>query len=701
MSNTLQAIIEIAGVVSPTLGKSLQDAENKLGKVNKTSLLTKAAMVAGVAGIATFSAKAAKALTDLGTEYSQAMNQFAASTGTSGEKLKAAGEIAKNVYANNYGESLNDVTEALAEVNKMTGKTGEELQNVTESGIALRDTFGYEINESTRAASALMKNFGVDSEKAYNLIAYGAQNGADQNGDLLDTLNEYSVQYSALGLSADQFVQGLVKGSEEGVFSIDKVGDAVKEFNIRSKDGSDSSKQSFEAIGLNANEMFKKFAAGGDTANQAFFQVVEKLQAMEDPVKKNAAAVGLFGTQYEDLEQNILPILSGMKDATLDNVDAMNQIKDVKYNDLFSTLEGIKRKAQVAFIPLGEEMAKGLMELTPSIEDMMNSVIPMLVNFASVFGQVVMPPLKEIMKSVLPAISTLMQAIIPIISTLSTLLQPLMSVVQSFLPPILQLINTAIVPMIQQLSNLINLVIPPLLPLLNVLGSLFGSTLAGAVQSVVPIIGNISGALQGLIDFISGVFSLNLSTALSGITGLFSNIFGGLVGIVKAPFNAIIGAINGFFSGLSKVKIPDWVPGVGGKGINISPLPYLATGGFTTGPSIAGEAGQEAVISFARRYRNDNIGYWAEAGERLGIFNSQDGLLNGNDNQSLTKYVTNNKQTVINVEYAPVVNISDDSRQSKETFRKMLKEHAEEFADMLEEIMKDKDDFDYDYDPCV
>ena len=76
-------------------------------------------------------------------------------------------------------------------------------------------------------------------------------------------------------------------------------------------------------------------------------------------------------------------------------------------------------------------------------------------------------------------------------------------------------------------------------------------------------------------------------------------------------------------------------------------------------------------------------------------------MLNGNDNQSLTKYVTNKKQTVINVEYAPVVNISDDSRQSKETFRKMLKEHAEEFADMLEEIMKDKDDFDYDYDPCV
>lgn len=59
--------------------------------------------------------------------------------------------------------------------------------------------FDYDVSESARAASALMKNFGIDAEEAYGLIAVGAQNGADKNGDLLDTLNEYSPQFAALG----------------------------------------------------------------------------------------------------------------------------------------------------------------------------------------------------------------------------------------------------------------------------------------------------------------------------------------------------------------------------------------------------------------------------------------------------------------------------------------------------------------------
>ena len=111
-----------------------------------------------------------------------------------------------------------------------------------------------------------MKNFGLSAEEAYNIIAVGAQNGADQNGDLLDTLNEYSAQYAALGLSADEFVSGLISGSEAGVFSIDKVGDAVKEFNLRVIDGSNTTTEAFQALGMDADAMAARFAAGGDSA---------------------------------------------------------------------------------------------------------------------------------------------------------------------------------------------------------------------------------------------------------------------------------------------------------------------------------------------------------------------------------------------------------------------------------------------------
>ena len=104
--------------------------------------------------------------------------------------MEELGVIAQKVYTNNFGDSLEDVAEGLSVVQKTTGLVGDELQKATESGFALRDTFGYDLQESARAANALMKNFGVTAEEAYNIIAVGAQNGADQNGDLLDTLND-------------------------------------------------------------------------------------------------------------------------------------------------------------------------------------------------------------------------------------------------------------------------------------------------------------------------------------------------------------------------------------------------------------------------------------------------------------------------------------------------------------------------------
>ena len=209
-------------------GDVAEDSSGKFEKVGSVVTGVGTAIAAAAAAIGAAVVAASVELVKLGDEYNKAVNQISASTGATGTELEELGAIAQKVYTNNFGDSLEDVAEGLSVVQKTTGLVGDELQKATESGFALRDTFGYDLQESARAANALMKNFGVAAEEAYNIIAVGAQNGADQNGDLLDTLNEYSAQYSALGLSADQFVTGLINGAEAGVFSIDKVGDAVK-----------------------------------------------------------------------------------------------------------------------------------------------------------------------------------------------------------------------------------------------------------------------------------------------------------------------------------------------------------------------------------------------------------------------------------------------------------------------------------------
>ena len=132
----------------------------------------------------------AKEITEVGDSYEKAMNQVSISTGTAGQELENLQGVASNVYADNFGESMKDAATSVAEVYKRTGLVGEELQKATEDAYTLQNAFGYEVNDSLQAATQLMSTFGISAEEAYTLIAQGAQKGLDQNGDMLDTLNE-------------------------------------------------------------------------------------------------------------------------------------------------------------------------------------------------------------------------------------------------------------------------------------------------------------------------------------------------------------------------------------------------------------------------------------------------------------------------------------------------------------------------------
>lgn len=375
----LQALVEAVDDVDSAAKKSKGEALMQVAELSDTLQATMGQAAATVgksfAGVTAGAAAAATATTGLlarlGDGFNKAVNQIGASTGATGKDLKQLGQIAQAVYSHNFGDSLEDVADGISVVRQTTQLMGKELQAATEAGFALRDTFGYDLAESARTASSLMKNFQIDAEKAYNIIAVGAQNGADQNGDLLDTLNEYSAQYAALGLSADQFVNGLISGAKAGVFSIDKVGDAVKEFNIRAKDGSKSTTGAFATLKLNATKTMQAFASGGDTAQRAFFQVVRALEAMKDPVAKNQTAVALFGTQYEDLEQTVLPVLASMEDSSTQAYDALGQINKVKYDDLGSAMEGLKRTIEGALLPSASKITGGpLMDAMEALQEM-------------------------------------------------------------------------------------------------------------------------------------------------------------------------------------------------------------------------------------------------------------------------------------------------------------------------------------------
>lgn len=620
----LQAVVSLAGTIDPSLGKALDDVTGKLENVN-----WKAVAVGGaVGGIAVATGKAVveagKYLADLGNEYNTAINQLSAATGATGDELDALGESVKNIYAQGLGDDFADVADGLAATQQASDLTGEALERATAAGFNLRDVFDYDVSESARAASALMKNFGIDAEEAYGLIAVGAQNGADKNGDLLDTLNEYSPQFAALGLSADQFIGTLVEGADAGLFSIDKVGDAVKEFNIRAKDGSDTSREAFESLGFNADKMFAAFSAGGDTAEAAFFDAVEALNSMDDPLARNAAGVALFGTQFEDLEAGVLPVLASIETAAYDGAAALQQINDVKYNDLGSAFKAIKRSAEVSLLPMASMIANTLTALAPILRETFEAIAPVItetLNACMPFVQQFLMGMGQALQTVLPMVSQLAAGLLPLLSQLISaflppllelaqqLLPPLMQIVQAILPPIVSIL-TSILPMLTQiistilpvLTSLISALLPVITPLLEVALQIVNSVIMPLVPPLMQIVEALLPPLMSLLNAIMPILSplLGLLQPIASVIGTIASVIGKIVSFGAGVINSIAGLFGGGGGG-------------GASG--------FATGGFTSGPSIAGEDPRyptEAVISFNPAYRAQNLSYWARAGEMLG-----------------------------------------------------------------------------------
>lgn len=386
-SKVMELDIKIAGKVDKSLGTSTKAANKQLATIQKAANKVSTTMTAGLAAMGTGAIAATKYLADLGGEWQTATNQVAASTGAAGKELEGLRDVMEDVYAANYGDSVADVGDAVAMVNRnMANLDQNGLTAATEGALALRDAFEYDVAESTRAAEAIRKNFGSSAEEAFSLIAAGAQNGLDYSGELIDTINEYSSQFAKLGFDADGMFNILQAGADGTAWNLDKVGDAIKEFSIRAIDGSDSTVEAFTSLGYNAENIMATFAAGGEGANKAFFDVINTLMAVDDQVERDALGVALFGTMWEDLGTEAMEAMAGASQAAYDTEGALEKINQVKYNDLDSAIQGIGRQMEVALLPAADAVYQSLMDSMPEITEAMEEVSPVIAEIAGDFA---------------------------------------------------------------------------------------------------------------------------------------------------------------------------------------------------------------------------------------------------------------------------------------------------------------------------
>ncbi|PKW25402.1 phage tail tape measure protein [Phycicoccus duodecadis] len=282
--------------------------------------------------------------------------KLAAQLALSAPESAQAGKMAGDLYSQNYGDSLgqvNDAVRAVAQNITGTGTIGSKsMQDLTADVLSVSSAFDQDLGGTTAAVGQLMKTgLAKDATQALDIITRGFQQGTDKSGDLLDTFTEYSTVFRDIGISGVDATGLLQQGLKAGARDADTVGDALKELAIRGQDGSTTSAAGFKAIGLSASSMTAAFAKGGPAARAATDKVLDGLRAIEDPAKRNAAAVALFGTKAEDLGDSLFALDLDTAATGLGKVDgAAKGVSSTLGGTASSNIESFKRQAQQAFV---------------------------------------------------------------------------------------------------------------------------------------------------------------------------------------------------------------------------------------------------------------------------------------------------------------------------------------------------------------
>lgn len=260
------------------------------------------AAAAGVAIGATLMAGAQMAM-----DKSRLDNKVAAQLGATPAEAKRIGELSSAVYAAGFGADLPEVSAAIkdaAQNGLVDVKTAskETAQAVTQNLLTVSSVLEEDTARTSAAISQMLKTgLARTSEEAMDLLVTATQKGVNKSQDLLDTTNEYGTQFRKLGLDGKHAFGLLSQAIQAGARDSDTAADAIKEFSLRAVDGSKLSATGFKNLGLDAKQMTSNFAKGGDLAAESFNTVLQKLKGIQDPVKRNATAVALFGTKAEDL----------------------------------------------------------------------------------------------------------------------------------------------------------------------------------------------------------------------------------------------------------------------------------------------------------------------------------------------------------------------------------------------------------------
>lgn len=478
------------------------------------------------------------------TELDDAMSKFQAQTGASSNEMNKFKDIAREVWSNNFGEDIADVADMMGRVKQqMQGISDVDLKNVTDDLLTLRDTFGMDENETLRGAQQLMKQFGITSQEAFDLMATGAQNGLNKSDELGDNISEYSGKFAQAGYSADEYFQLMQNGLDGGAYNLDKVNDAINEVTTRLVDG--TIEGALDNFSSKTQDVFKAWQEGRATQKDVVNAIVEDISNTTNEQEKLNKSATAFGTMGEDFNSGFIQSLTTVGDKYKDVEGAMDKVKEIANGGLKNALIELGRTFIDSFTPIGEL-------ITPILSGIIGFIAVAIQGIQQGFAKV-----GDVISNIFGSIDT--SGITNIVSQVSEVLAPAFDNVKgaieqmkAALEPIAKDILSKIIEVIQNIVNqaqkILSVVGTPILAIIKMIIQ----TVVGMIPIITSILKVVGSVVSGIISFISTVISI-VGTAIATILGFIMPIVQVVATIVANIWSVILTVATNIWSKISEV----------------------------------------------------------------------------------------------------------------------------------------------------
>lgn len=478
------------------------------------------------------------------TELDDAMAKFQAQTGASSNEMSKFKNIARDVWSNNFGEDVSDVADMMGRVKQqMQGISDVDLKNVTEDLLTLRDTFDMDENETLRGAQQLMKQFGITSQEAFDLMATGAQNGLNKSDELGDNISEYSGKFAQAGYSADEYFQLMQNGLDGGAYNLDKVNDAINEVTTRLVDG--TIEGALDSFDTKTQDVFKAWQEGRATQKDVVNAIVEDISKTTNEQEKLNKSATAFGTMGEDFNAGFIQSLTTVGNKYKDVEGAMDKVKDIANGGLKNALSGLGRTFLDSFTPIGElitPILAGIVGLiTVAIQGIQKGFAKVGDVISSVLSKIDTSGITELTNQVSEVLAPAFDEVRKAIDEMKVALEPITK-------EILGKIGNAIQNVVNQAQKILSVVGPPILAIIKKIIQ----TVIGMIPVITSILQAVGSVVSGIISFITMVVTY-VGTAIATILGFIMPIVQIVATIVANIWSVILTVAQNIWSKVSEV----------------------------------------------------------------------------------------------------------------------------------------------------